>query len=179
MFALRPHYCVVLVGVDGLRGGPSDEVTETLLVQAEHAAAELLHGRPPQQVPNVSQWRDAHRAFGAKPQRTRPSVEALLRRSGSGLPRIDRITDVSHGNGFDRLSAVADGVDKGVTYCFSKGYFASRTFTERPFTRQSDYAAGGNEPLGRCWPPRTINSSAISTASGARPPRPSARRLRR
>src|SRR5262249_45320575 len=32
-------------------------------------------------------------AFGAKPQRTRPSVEALLRRVDGGLPRIDRITD--------------------------------------------------------------------------------------
>ena len=59
----------------------------------------------------------------------------------------DTPADVSHGNGFDRLSAVADGIDKGVKYCFSSGYFASRTFTERPFTHQSDYASGGNQPL--------------------------------
>jgi predicted metalloprotease len=56
----------------------------------------------------------------------------------------DTPQDVSHGNGFDRLSAVADGIDKGPTYCFSSGYFASRTFTERPFTSQSDYDSGGN-----------------------------------
>jgi DNA/RNA-binding domain of Phe-tRNA-synthetase-like protein len=42
----------------------------------------------------VAQWREAFRGFGAKPQRTRPSVEALLRRLDTGLPRIDRITDV-------------------------------------------------------------------------------------
>jgi DNA/RNA-binding domain of Phe-tRNA-synthetase-like protein len=36
---------------------------------------------------------EAYLRFGAKPQRTRPSVEALLRRLDSGLPRIDRITD--------------------------------------------------------------------------------------
>jgi DNA/RNA-binding domain of Phe-tRNA-synthetase-like protein len=43
----------------------------------------------------VAAWREAYRAFGAKPQRTRPSVEALLRRlEPDGLPRIDRITDV-------------------------------------------------------------------------------------
>ena len=42
----------------------------------------------------MAQWREAFRAFGAKPQRTRPSVEALLRRLETGLPRIDRITDV-------------------------------------------------------------------------------------
>ncbi len=55
--------------------------------------------------------------------------------------------DVSHGNGFDRLSALADGIDKGVTYCFSKDYFASRTFTERPFSSQSDYESGGDTPI--------------------------------
>jgi DNA/RNA-binding domain of Phe-tRNA-synthetase-like protein len=39
----------------------------------------------------VAAWADAFRAFGAKPQRTRPSLAALLRRDG--LPRIDRLTD--------------------------------------------------------------------------------------
>jgi predicted metalloprotease len=55
--------------------------------------------------------------------------------------------DVSHGNGFDRLSALADGIDRGAAYCYSSGYFRSRTFTERPFTTQADYEAGGNQPL--------------------------------
>jgi predicted metalloprotease len=55
--------------------------------------------------------------------------------------------DVSHGNGFDRLSAVADGIDKGAKYCFSPGYFASRSFTERPFTSDEDRASGGNTPI--------------------------------
>jgi len=55
--------------------------------------------------------------------------------------------DISHGNGFDRLSALADGIDKGATYCYSDGYFASRTFTERPFTDEKDYQAGGNSPI--------------------------------
>src|SRR5690606_12954399 len=34
------------------------------------------------------------RAFGAKPQRTRNSLEALLRRALSGLPRVNRLTDI-------------------------------------------------------------------------------------
>jgi DNA/RNA-binding domain of Phe-tRNA-synthetase-like protein len=46
-------------------------------------------------LPHLAAWRVAYRAFGANPQRTRPSVEALLRRlEPDGLPRIDRITDV-------------------------------------------------------------------------------------
>lgn len=54
--------------------------------------------------------------------------------------------DASHGNGFDRLSALADGIDHGVTYCYSKAYF-DRTFTERPYTSADDYGSGGNTPL--------------------------------
>ena len=42
----------------------------------------------------MAAWRAAYQAFGAKPKRTRPSVEALLRRVEAGLPRIDRLTDI-------------------------------------------------------------------------------------
>jgi DNA/RNA-binding domain of Phe-tRNA-synthetase-like protein len=42
----------------------------------------------------VGAWREAYRAFGAKPQRTRNSVEALIRRAESGLPRVNRLTDL-------------------------------------------------------------------------------------
>ena len=37
--------------------------------------------RPVEQLPHVAAWREAYRAFGAKPQRTRNSLEALLRRA--------------------------------------------------------------------------------------------------
>ncbi|MEO9139141.1 MAG: neutral zinc metallopeptidase [Jatrophihabitans sp.] len=57
------------------------------------------------------------------------------------------VTEISHGNGFDRLSAVADGYDKGVTYCYSKGYFDSRVFTERPFRDQQEASSGDNTPF--------------------------------
>jgi DNA/RNA-binding domain of Phe-tRNA-synthetase-like protein len=70
-------------------------VSERLLTDAEDAARQVLAGRSPEQLPHLAAWREAYRAFGAKPQRTRPSVEALLRRlDPAGLPRIDRITDV-------------------------------------------------------------------------------------
>lgn len=95
VFALRPDYRVLLLTADGLRGGDPDEVSGHILGDAESAARRLLDGQPPEQLPHPSAWRDAYRAFGAKPQRTRPSVEALLRRlDRDGLPRVDRITDV-------------------------------------------------------------------------------------
>ena len=92
---LRPDYRAVLLTADGLDGGPSDATSERILADAEATARRQLGGQPPEQLPHPAAWREAYRAFGAKPQRTRPSVEALLRRlDPDGLPRIDRITDV-------------------------------------------------------------------------------------
>ena len=95
LFDLRPDYRALLLTADGLRGGESDPMSERILTDAEATARRLLGGRSPEQLPHPAAWREAYRAFGAKPQRTRPSVEALLRRlDHGGLPRIDRITDV-------------------------------------------------------------------------------------
>ena len=90
---LRPDYRVLVMTAEGLEPGPSGPASDELLARAESRARAALDGRAPQDVPEVADWRDAYRAFGAKPQRTRPSVEALLRRLDGGLPRIDRLTD--------------------------------------------------------------------------------------
>ena len=92
--ALRPDYRAVLLAVDGIEPGASDAVSEALLQQAEAGARQALAGRPVEDLPHVAAWREAYRAFGAKPQRTRNSLEALLRRAESGLPRVNRLTDV-------------------------------------------------------------------------------------
>ena len=95
VFDLRPDYRALLLTADGLRGGESDPVSERILTDAEATARRLLGVQSPEQLPHPAAWREAYRSFGAKPQRTRPSVEALLRRlDPDGLPRIDRITDV-------------------------------------------------------------------------------------
>jgi len=94
VFALRPDYRVVLIAVDGIVSGPSDQSSEGLLLQAEMNAREMLRDRPAEQIPHVAAWREAYQAFGAKPQRTRNSLEALLRRAAAGLPRVNRLTDI-------------------------------------------------------------------------------------
>lgn len=86
---LRPDYRALLVVADGLRPGPGDEFSESLL-----AAAEAGAGSDPDAHPHVAAWQEAFRSFGAKPQRVRPSVDALMRRAPGGLPRIDRLTDI-------------------------------------------------------------------------------------
>jgi DNA/RNA-binding domain of Phe-tRNA-synthetase-like protein len=94
VYALRPDYRALLIVVSGIEAGPSDEHSESLLVAAEQAARETLATRPVEEVPHVAAWRDAYRGFGAKPQRTRNSLEALMRRASEGLPRVNRLTDL-------------------------------------------------------------------------------------
>jgi DNA/RNA-binding domain of Phe-tRNA-synthetase-like protein len=93
VLGLRPDYRVLVMLAEGLEPGLPDDISDELLARAEIRARIKLAGRAPEDVPQVADWRAAYRAFGAKPQRTRPSVEALLRRLDAGLPRIDRLTD--------------------------------------------------------------------------------------
>ena len=92
--AAHPDYLAVLLAVDGLAPGPTSEHSDRVLAAAEAHAQERLAGREPHELPEVAVWRDAFLGFGVKPREARSSVEALLRRTGSGLPRIDRLTDV-------------------------------------------------------------------------------------
>lgn len=94
VFALRPDYRAVLIAADGLHPGASDPESDALLHAVEQHARSVLRNTPVEQLPHVAAWRDAYRAFGAKPQRTRNSLEALLRRAPDGLPRVNRLTDV-------------------------------------------------------------------------------------
>jgi DNA/RNA-binding domain of Phe-tRNA-synthetase-like protein len=94
VFALRPDYRALLMVVDGLVPGAGDAGSERLLVAAE-AFVHGLDGQPVAELPHVAAWREAYVAFGAKPQRTRNSLEALTRRAAAGgLPRVNRLTDL-------------------------------------------------------------------------------------
>ena len=93
VFELRPDYRALLLAVDGLVPAPSDDAGEALLQRAEDAARQALSTQAPEELPHVAAWRETYRAFGAKPQRTRNSVEALTRRAPGGLPRVNTLTD--------------------------------------------------------------------------------------
>jgi predicted metalloprotease len=63
----------------------------------------------------------------------------------------DQGQDISHGDGFDRIAAVDDGIEHGATFCYAPSYF-DRQFTERPYVTDTqngliDKAQNGNEPL--------------------------------
>ena len=94
VFELRPDYRALLMVVDGITPGPSDITSENLLQQAESSTREQLARYSITDMPHIAAWREAYKAFGAKPQRTRNSLEALTRRLESGLPRVNRLTDI-------------------------------------------------------------------------------------
>ena len=91
---LRPDYRAMLLVVSGIQPGASDDQSEALILRAESSGRDVLAAGSVEDEPHVAAWRDAYRAFGAKPQRTRNSLEALLRRTESGLPRVNRLTDI-------------------------------------------------------------------------------------
>jgi DNA/RNA-binding domain of Phe-tRNA-synthetase-like protein len=77
---------VFVVRADGLRNGPGDPA---LLRDAIEAAGDLSAPHP-----HLEAWRDVYRAFGAKPQRTPCSAEALRKRAARGeVPSINRLVD--------------------------------------------------------------------------------------
>src|ERR1700676_194770 len=91
IFALRPDYralSIVAQGVQNLARHPvSDEIIETVRVPKPWPAWGDAH---------LDAWRAAYRGFGAKPQRTPSSAEALARRiQGDGqLPSINAVVDL-------------------------------------------------------------------------------------
>jgi DNA/RNA-binding domain of Phe-tRNA-synthetase-like protein len=92
--AAHPDYVAVLIAASGLRPGPPTVQSEALLQEAEAQAVSQFAEREPHDLPEVRAWRPAYQSFGVRPREARSSVEALLRRASSGLPRIDRLTDV-------------------------------------------------------------------------------------
>ena len=68
----------------------------------------------------------------------------------------DSPQDISHGNGFDRLTALQQGIRFGATYCFSPSYFDNRTFTERGYVTDHDRSSGGNQPLAQLLEPDDV-----------------------
>ncbi|KAH8427055.1 B3/B4 domain-containing protein [Aspergillus melleus] len=94
IFALRPDYRALLMVVEGIPPGPSDASSQAMLQEAESHVKELLSKSPVTEFPHIAAWRDAYKAFGAKPNKTRNSLEALTRRAEAGLPRVNRLTDI-------------------------------------------------------------------------------------
>ena len=118
------------------RGRPATIVTET---QADCASGAFIRTAQDGQTAHVSvnQQELENTLLGYLQVRDPPPVS---------------VEQISHGNGFDRLSAMADGIANGVAFCFGQE-FAEREFTERPFTSDIDYLQRGNLPYAQIIDP--------------------------
>ncbi|NUR03773.1 MAG: hypothetical protein HOY79_46865 [Streptomyces sp.] len=96
VFQRFPGYRRGVVIARDLRNGPA---TPELLGELRTAEERLHKELDPATIarhPRIEPWRDAFRAFGAKPSDFRPSVEALARRAARGdqLPSISALVDL-------------------------------------------------------------------------------------
>lgn len=91
VFELRPDYCALSIVAEEVQNAnrhpASDEIIETVRAAKPWPAWGDAH---------LDAWRAAYRGFGAKPQRTPSSAEALARRiQGDGqLPTINAVVDL-------------------------------------------------------------------------------------
>jgi DNA/RNA-binding domain of Phe-tRNA-synthetase-like protein len=94
VFQLRADYRALLMIVTNIPASPSDAASEAFLSSAEASAKSALTTTSINDTPHVVAWREAYKAFGAKPKKTKNSLEALLGRVNAGMPRINRLTDI-------------------------------------------------------------------------------------
>lgn len=143
VLALRPDYRAALLAIDGLDPARSardgGDAVDALIDAAERHARQLLAATPVDQLPHIAAWREAYRAFGAKPQRTRNSLEALTRRAETGLPRVNALTDAY--NAISVLHQIPlGGEDRGA---YRGAARLCRATGDEPF----DTVAGGEETI--------------------------------
>ena len=91
IFALRPDFAALSIYAENARNSPCDEHSSDLL----RSACRELDSAPWAEA-HLTSWRDAYRAFGAKPQRTPCSVEALRKRAQRDqmLPTVNAVVDL-------------------------------------------------------------------------------------
>ena len=88
IWRLRPDFVALTLVVRKGRNAPSDARSAALLEAASKDTATAAGWAEA----HLDSWRAAYRAFGAKPQRTPCSAEALRRRAGD-VPAVNRLVD--------------------------------------------------------------------------------------
>ncbi len=98
VFAKYPGYVRGVVLAHGVQNGHSPAALLGLLRQAEAGLRARLNIDTLTEDPRIASWREAYRAFGAKPSEFRPSMEAMTRRvlRGQELPAINALVDLGN-----------------------------------------------------------------------------------
>lgn len=96
VWALFPDLVLGVVVVEGIwNAGENPEVVGALRNEEERVAREFA-GIQISEDPHVRPWREAYRAFGAKPKEHLSSIENLIRRAARAqpLPHINTLVDI-------------------------------------------------------------------------------------
>lgn len=98
IFARFPGYVRGVVVAHGVWNGPSPAELVGLLREAEESVRARVNPDQVAEEPSIKAWRDAYRAFGAKPAEFRSSVEAMARRAlrCDELPSINALVDIGN-----------------------------------------------------------------------------------
>ena len=98
VFEKFPGYARGIVLVFDTKNGDSPSDLVRLLRDAEASVREKMVLDKLTEHPRIASWRDAYRAFGAKPAKFRPSMEAMARRvlKNQALPSINALVDIGN-----------------------------------------------------------------------------------
>lgn len=98
VFAQFPGYVRGVVIATGVKNSPSPPELVELLRDAEESVRSSVNADKIAEHPRMASWREAYRAFGAKPAKFRPSMEAMARRviKGDQLPSIHSLVDIGN-----------------------------------------------------------------------------------
>jgi DNA/RNA-binding domain of Phe-tRNA-synthetase-like protein len=98
IFDKFPGYCRGVVLALDVQNGPSPEKLIHMLREAEASVCLQTTIESIAEHPRIKPWREAYKAFGAKPSEYRSSVEAMARRAlrGDPLPSINTLVDIGN-----------------------------------------------------------------------------------
>src|SRR5579884_2553216 len=99
--AILARYPDIVGGVilaHDLRNGPTPHSLLTMYQEEQQAVKERMGETPLSQLPSLSAWRAAMRAFGVEPTQYRSAAEALLRRltKKGDIPSINTLVDIGN-----------------------------------------------------------------------------------
>jgi DNA/RNA-binding domain of Phe-tRNA-synthetase-like protein len=98
IFDKFPAYARGVVLALGVHNGESPEKLVQLLREAEDSVRAQANLELIAEHPRIKPWREAYKAFGAKPSEFRSSIEAMARRvlRGDQLPSINALVDIGN-----------------------------------------------------------------------------------
>jgi DNA/RNA-binding domain of Phe-tRNA-synthetase-like protein len=98
IFTKYPDYARGVVLAFDVRNGPSPKRLVHRLRQAEESVRNQASIETVADHPRIKSWREAYKAFGAKPSEFRSSVEAMARRAlrNDQLPSINALVDIGN-----------------------------------------------------------------------------------